>query len=308
MTNFDFEFVTVHSGKFHADDVVGVALLKTINPEIRVIRTRNPEEFRGIVLDVGEGMFDHHGRAAGGQDRYGNPWCGATKLWFLGGIEKELFPLPKEAEKFYSRVLAPVALDDNGEKNNNSGFLFPFICDLYQGEVTADTMFTTAVEMAVVIIKAQIFKIKQETADLEELEGLPRDQPLVVMPRYLKDWAKFLGDNTAARMVIYPGNDGWNVSPVKEYNWDTGLINRADFPAEWMDPEGVWPQGLRFCHTGGFLAIFDTVFDAINAVEELLGIKKPVEEEEDLDEIWAREWLKSRRKRSFRPYRRRWKR
>ena len=74
------------------------------------------------------------------------------------------------------------------------------------------------------------------------------------------------------------------------------------------DPEGVWPQGLRFCHTGGFLAVFDTVFDAINAVEELLGIKKPEEEEEDLDEIWAREWLKSRRKRSFRPYRRRWKR
>ncbi len=79
-------------------------------------------------------------------------------------------------------------------------------------------------------------------------------------------------------------------------------------PKEWMDPEGVWPQGLRFCHTGGFLAVFDTIFDAINAVEELLGIKKTVEEEEDLDEVWAREWLKVRRKRSYRPYRRRWRR
>lgn len=97
-------------------------------------------------------------------------------------------------------------------------------------------------------------------------------------------------------------------SYLKEWDWDTGLVNRADFPAEWMDPDGVWPQGLRFCHTGGFWAVFDTVFDAISAVEELLGIKKPEEEEENLDEVWAREWLKARRKRSFRPYRRRWRR
>lgn len=301
--------VTVHNGKFHSDDVVGVALLKILNPKIRVIRTRDQDKFQGLLLDVGEGIFDHHGVADGGQDGHGNPWCGATKLWFHGGLDEVFFTIPEEAEKFYIRVLAPVALDDNGEKKNNPGFLFPFVQDLYFDNEDADEAFNTAVNMAVYIIKAEVKRILQETADREELEKLPKDKPLVVLPRYLKDWSRFLGDNTIAKMVIYPGNDGWNASPIKEYALDTGLVNRAEFPADWADPNGLWPQGLRFCHSGGFLAVFDNFFDALAAVKEVLGIKDEYEEEEeDLDEIWAREWLKSRRKRSFRPYRRRWKR
>ena len=50
-----------HSGKFHADDVFSAALLLYLNPEIMITRgNRVPEDFDGIVFDIGRGQYDHH--------------------------------------------------------------------------------------------------------------------------------------------------------------------------------------------------------------------------------------------------------
>ena len=50
-----------HSGKFHADDVFSAALLLYLNPEITITRgNRVPDDFEGIVFDIGRGRYDHH--------------------------------------------------------------------------------------------------------------------------------------------------------------------------------------------------------------------------------------------------------
>ena len=50
-----------HAGKFHADDVFATALLQIIRPDIRITRGFVvPDDFDGIVYDIGFGMFDHH--------------------------------------------------------------------------------------------------------------------------------------------------------------------------------------------------------------------------------------------------------
>ena len=50
-----------HSGKFHADDVFSAALLLYLNPEITITRgNKVPEDFEGIVFDIGRGQYDHH--------------------------------------------------------------------------------------------------------------------------------------------------------------------------------------------------------------------------------------------------------
>ena len=50
-----------HAGKFHADDVFATALLQILRPDIRITRGYVvPEDFDGIVYDIGFGMFDHH--------------------------------------------------------------------------------------------------------------------------------------------------------------------------------------------------------------------------------------------------------
>ena len=50
-----------HAGKFHADDVFATALLQILRPDIEITRGFTvPDDFDGIVYDVGFGMFDHH--------------------------------------------------------------------------------------------------------------------------------------------------------------------------------------------------------------------------------------------------------
>ena len=50
-----------HGGKFHADDVFSAALLLYLNPEITITRgNKVPEDYDGIVFDIGRGEFDHH--------------------------------------------------------------------------------------------------------------------------------------------------------------------------------------------------------------------------------------------------------
>lgn len=50
-----------HAGKFHADDVFATALLQLVRPDIQITRGFDvPEDFEGIVYDIGFGMFDHH--------------------------------------------------------------------------------------------------------------------------------------------------------------------------------------------------------------------------------------------------------
>ena len=55
-----------HSGKFHADDVFSSALLLYLNPEITITRgSKVPEDYDGIVFDIGRGEYDHHQKDSG---------------------------------------------------------------------------------------------------------------------------------------------------------------------------------------------------------------------------------------------------
>lgn len=62
--------IATHGGTFHADEVFAVAVLATLFPDHRVIRTRDPREIApaDFVVDVGgtwdplAGRFDHHQR------------------------------------------------------------------------------------------------------------------------------------------------------------------------------------------------------------------------------------------------------
>ena len=66
-----------HSGKFHADDVFSSALLLSVNPEITIHRgSQVPEDFKGIVFDIGRGIAESVKMVCRMQlsDFYGKSW------------------------------------------------------------------------------------------------------------------------------------------------------------------------------------------------------------------------------------------
>ena len=70
-----------HSGKFHADDVFSAALLLYLNPEIMITRgNRVPEDFDGIVFDIGRGQYDHHQKDSRIREN-GIPYAAFGLLW-----------------------------------------------------------------------------------------------------------------------------------------------------------------------------------------------------------------------------------
>ena len=76
-----------HSGKFHADDVFSSALLLSVNPEITIHRgSQVPEDFKGIVFDIGRGKYDHHQRDSRIREN-GVPYAAFGLLWEELGAE-----------------------------------------------------------------------------------------------------------------------------------------------------------------------------------------------------------------------------
>lgn len=105
-----------HAGKFHADDVFATALLQIIRPDIRITRGFVvPDDFDGIVYDIGFGMFDHHQEPREYRAN-GIPYAAFGLLWrVLGpGLVGE-----RQARLIDENFIQPLDLNDNtGEQNS----------------------------------------------------------------------------------------------------------------------------------------------------------------------------------------------
>ena len=70
-----------HGGKFHADDVFSAALLLHFNPKLTIQRGNCvPEEFDGIVFDIGRGEYDHHQKDSRIRENGVRPFVGGA--WY----------------------------------------------------------------------------------------------------------------------------------------------------------------------------------------------------------------------------------
>ena len=105
-----------HAGKFHADDVFATALLQILRPDIKITRGFVvPDDFDGIVYDIGFGMFDHHQEPRETRPN-GIPYAAFGLLWqVLGpGLVGE-----RQARLIDENFIQPLDLNDNtGEQNS----------------------------------------------------------------------------------------------------------------------------------------------------------------------------------------------
>lgn len=103
----DIETIVTHSGPFHADDVVGTAVIKFLFPQANIIRTRDKDildvhvdRTGSAVIDVGGRSdpfldnYDHHQKEGGGLRANGCPLAAAGLVWSCWGdtYVSRLFP------------------------------------------------------------------------------------------------------------------------------------------------------------------------------------------------------------------------
>lgn len=267
-----------HSGKFHADDVFSAALLLYLNPEITITRgNRVPEDFDGIVFDIGRGRYDHHQKDSRVREN-GIAYAAFGLLWEELGSEilgEEL------AHKFDESFVQPLDNNDNtGEKNELASLIGNFN-PTWDAEGSNDEAFFQAVSVAGMILENKFDRYRgNERADkrVEEIyerhmqafhdrEKHSEDAKILILPEFVP-CQKFLSETPVA-FVIFPSNrGGYCIQPQKK---EYSMNYKCSFPAEWLGLENEELQevtGLKtagFCHKGGFIMTTGELVDAVQA-------------------------------------------
>ena len=264
-----------HNGKFHADDVFSAALLLYLNPEIRIFRgNRVPEDFAGIVFDIGRGRYDHHQKDSRIREN-GIPYAAFGLLWEELGADILGAEL---AEKFDESFVQPLDNNDNtGEKNELASLIGSFN-PAWDSEDNNDEAFFQAVSVAGMILDHKFERyLGNERADQRVNELLKakeeqspentEDSRILVLPEFVPCQKRL--SETQIAFVIFPSNrGGYCIQPQKK---EYSMNYKCSFPSEWLGLEGeelVQATGLEsasFCHKGGFLMTMGTLEDALEA-------------------------------------------
>ena len=280
-----------HSGKFHADDVFSSALLLYLNPEIRIIRENKvPEDFDGIVFDIGRGRYDHHQKDSRIREN-GIPYAAFGLLWEKLGPEilgEEL------AQKFDESFVQPLDNNDNTGEKNELATLIGNFNPTWDAQGGNDEAFFQAVSVAGMILENKFERyLGNERADKRVEEILEEHQKAILSGEKSKEEARILIlpefvpcqkrlSETDIAFVIFPSNrGGYCIQPQKK---EYSLNYKCSFPVEWLGLENeelaaaTCLPSAGFCHKGGFLMTTGTLEDAVKACEISLADfhEKPV--------------------------------
>ena len=209
-----------HAGKFHADDVFATALLQILRPDIKITRGFTvPDDFDGIVYDIGFGMFDHHQEPRETRPN-GIPYAAFGLLWqVLGpGLVGE-----RQARLIDENFIQPLDLNDNTGEQNSLCDAIGFFNPVWDSKEDQDACFFKAVAVAKQILENQI----------ESANAVNRADEKVQQRR---DTADRLAREFKADGIIYEQMkycDYWGferalVSYImhEEYNWPVLSIDR----------------------------------------------------------------------------------
>ena len=276
-----------HSGKFHADDVFSSALLLYLNPEITITRgSKVPEDYDGIVFDIGRGEYDHHQKDSRIREN-GVPYAAFGLLWEqlgAGILGEEL------AQTFDEAFVQPLDNNDNTGEKNELATLIGNFNPTWDAAGSSDDAFFRAVGVAGMILENKFERyLGNERADKRIEEVLEAQQKALEAGEKPEDEAKILVlpefipcqkrlSETDIAFVVFPSNrGGYCIQPQKrEYS----MNYKCSFPEKWLGLENeelVQATGLfsaGFCHKGGFIMTVKEQDEAVKACEKALSLHK----------------------------------
>lgn len=263
--NEEPKYGLTHAGQFHSDDVFATAFLKILFPKIKITRAFSvPEDFDGIVYDIGFGRYDHH-QADKEIRENGVPYAAFGLLWrdFGSRVVSE-----REAKKFDKNFVQPLDESDNTGNYCAMAEVMANFNPSWDSEIPTESRFWDAVSIAKRFLANYIERYNSsKRADSLVEEAMNKgDGTTLVLERHLP-WKRKVCKSTY-KSVIYPSNRGGYSIQIVPIAYDDNTLS-ANFPEEWRGktPEELASlsgiDGLRFCHASGFLAVAETLEDAL---------------------------------------------
>lgn len=288
------KLIATHDGRFHADEVFAVAVLKIIYPDIKIIRTRESEEFEktDFRVDIGRkynpetGDFDHHQKEFEEKRKNGIPYASAGLIWKHFG--RQLIKSKKSFEYIDSILMQPIDALDNGIQiclkqiidNYWIGQVINSFIPIWQEKnPDYDKAFNKAVLFSTELLKREILFAKgiEKAEKIIKKKLLKSDKEYIILEKNMP-WKKYIIENTNINFVINKSYGGdWEVwaVPIRVGSFESKKL----FPKKWADlndEELVKVTGVNdavFCHKDRFIAVSKSKEGAIKLVELALKEK-----------------------------------
>ncbi len=280
--------IVTHSGHFHADELLAVAMLLRKFPDAEVIRSREQAVIDsgdyvvdvGLVYDPDKNRFDHHQTEGAGKRPNGIPYAPTGLVWKKFGVE--LAGGEEEAQLIDEKLLMSVDSLDNGVdvyKRILDGVDPYTIGDFFEsfGKVTnteeeMEQAFFEALRVAQALVEREIISAKKSVAEWREVRKIydeSVDKRIILLPVHMH-WKRTLIP-TEAVFVVYPADNKWRVQSVPSRR---GLFDKkVTMPSSWrgLSGEGVAKASgvpdAYFCHRDGHLAGAQSKEGAIRLAE-----------------------------------------
>lgn len=259
--------VGIHDGCFHADEILSLALLRLGQPDLRWVRTRDPEVLASTLrVDVGEGLLDHHG------SRYEAGIAACSRVYALliqsGAI-------PSWAHRVLTPIVATTAAWDDGD--DSSPHPLGYVHAL-QAAATAtggdnDADFSMALEMVETHLRAVMAAAAAAASATAIAMAEIEKQTDVVVPCFsaetrAADIRQLLFDaGHPAMFYVSPESAAdWRVLCTSQRAQYSRFRSAALLPERFRGLRGAalaeaagLPAGAAiFCHIKGFIAGFTT--------------------------------------------------
>jgi len=274
-----------HNGTFHADDVIAAAILLTIYPNCKIIRSRNQEKIKtaDIVFDIGgiydplTNKFDHHiNPIPKGMDGY--VLSSAGMLWnhFATKLvsNSEVWSIVRE------KLIRPIDLIDNGtiEIPKNIATISGTISEFnpsWDSNKSHDAAFFDAVKFATGILQRQIANTESTVKAKEQVRkaiSASADLPYIILNCFMP-WQKIvIKEDKNSLFMVFPDISGtWRVQTIP--NTEGSFNSRKDLPKTWAGLRGNdfckaanIKDGI-FCHPNRFICGTETRESAIKLAE-----------------------------------------
>jgi uncharacterized UPF0160 family protein len=275
---------STHDGRFHADEIFALAVLKLIFPDLGITRSRDEIIYKNadIIVDVGHVyepenlIFDHHQRGFLLKRESGIPYASFGLVWKKYG--KQLCGSSKPSEYIDSVIVQAIDADDNGIEIFETivdGIKFQALSDIIESfvprHVEADEKvqigFDRALNFATSYMKRQI-KLAKELFEvaLPNIRNAIKDADdprILIFKKFDKTWLNFISqESDKARFVIFPTHrKTWAIRSVPQEGRKFEYCRLL--PAEWGGRQKNFAEISRvqdalYCHNGCFLAEAET--------------------------------------------------
>ena len=280
---------STHNGRFHADEIFALAVLKLVYPDLEIVRSRDQNVYKtaDIIVDVGHVydpdnlIFDHHQRSFTLKRESGIPYASFGLVWKQYG--ELLCGSSKTSEYIDNVIVQAIDADDNGidiYETKIDGVGFHTLSDIIESFVPrhvdeddkVQVGFNRALNFAISYMKKQVKLAKElfEVAlpNIRNAIKVAEDPRILVFQMFDKTWLKFISrESKEALFVIFPTHRStWAIRSIprdgKKFEYGKLL------PEEWGGRQKNFAaisdvHDALYCHNGCFLAEAKSIGGAI---------------------------------------------